>query len=145
MLVRHPSPLIPQGQGGVTGLLRKSSPSITLNAGFHPLRQAAVTDPQDTLPHWQPLGRLTSLPQTPLTTYLLDAFGIYAASAVAATTVFLALFAAILPLGGNAMYESLHLGWGNSLLGFIALAFDLVPIAFYRWGERLRKSFKLKL
>lgn len=40
-------------------------------------------------------------------TYLVDAYTIYAASAVAASTVFRSLFGAILPLAGNKMYASL--------------------------------------
>ena len=83
----------------------------------------------------------------PIQTYLVDAYTIYAASAIAANTIFRSLFGAILPLGGQAMYEKLGLGWGNSLLGFIALACCPIPVAFYLYGERIRKSkrFEVKL
>ena len=36
------------------------------------------------------------------------------------------------------MYNSLNYGWGNSLSGFIALAFIPAPVLFYKYGERLR-------
>lgn len=36
------------------------------------------------------------------------------------------------------MYDRLGLGWGNSVLGFIALAFGSVPWLFFKYGETLR-------
>jgi MFS family permease len=53
--------------------------------------------------------------------YLVDAFTIYAASALAANTVVRSIMGALLPLAGQSMYAALGLGWGNSLLGFIAV------------------------
>lgn len=38
------------------------------------------------------------------------------------------------------MYGALGLGWGNSLLAFIALAMCPLPFLFYRYGERIRTS-----
>ncbi|OAA79021.1 Major facilitator superfamily domain, general substrate transporter [Akanthomyces lecanii RCEF 1005] len=58
----------------------------------------------------------------PAQLYLGDAFGTEAAaSALVANTVLCSLFGALLPLAGPAMYETLGLGWGNSLLAFITL------------------------
>lgn len=76
----------------------------------------------------------------PVSTYLIDAFGLYAASALAANTVFRSIAGALLPLAGQPMYKALGLGWGNSLLGFIALALIPVPVIFWRYGERIRTS-----
>ncbi|ROW15939.1 hypothetical protein VPNG_02482 [Cytospora leucostoma] len=73
--------------------------------------------------------------------YLVDAFTIYAASALAANTVVRSIMGAVLPLAGGKMYDSLGLGWGNSLLGFIAIACIPVPILLLKYGERMRKSF----
>ncbi|KAJ5082220.1 hypothetical protein N7532_011263 [Penicillium argentinense] len=75
-----------------------------------------------------------------VSTYLVDAFTIYAASAMAANTVFRSLAGCLLPLAGPKMYETLGLGWGNSLLGFIALALCPLPVIFYVFGERIRTS-----
>lgn len=83
--------------------------------------------------------------QTPLSTYLIDAFTTYAASALAAATVLRSVLSAVLPLAGPSMYNSLGFGWGNSLLAFIALAFGAIPLVFYRYGERLRKRYPLNL
>ena len=76
----------------------------------------------------------------PALTYLVDAYTIYAASASAAATVFRSLVGALLPLAGNSMYNTLGVGWGNSLLGFIAVAFMPVPFIFWKFGERIRNS-----
>ncbi|KAJ0168957.1 putative transporter [Colletotrichum tanaceti] len=74
--------------------------------------------------------------------YLVDAFGSEAsASALAANTFLRSLFGAFLPLAGPPLYESLGLGWGNSLLAFLGLAFVPVPFLFYKYGERLRARF----
>ncbi|PGH34121.1 hypothetical protein GX50_03084 [[Emmonsia] crescens] len=73
-------------------------------------------------------------------TYLVDAFTVHAASAMAATTVLRSLGGAVLPLCGLKMYSALGLGWGNSLLGFIALAMTPIPWVFYQYGERVRTS-----
>ncbi|EWZ28442.1 major facilitator superfamily domain-containing protein [Fusarium oxysporum Fo47] len=71
--------------------------------------------------------------------YVVDLFGAQgAASALAALAVFRSLFAAFLPLAGPPMYDNLGLGWGNSVLGFLAVAFIPLPILFYKFGERLR-------
>ena len=75
--------------------------------------------------------------------YLVDAYTVYAASVSAAATVFRSLLGALLPLAGNAMYDALGVGWGNSLLGFISVACIPVPVVFWIYGERLRMSKRL--
>ena len=81
----------------------------------------------------------------PIQTYLVDAFTIYAASALAANTVLRSLVGAVLPLAGQKMYATLGLGWGNSLLAFIALAMCPIPVIFYRYGEKIRKSPRFQI
>jgi hypothetical protein len=76
-------------------------------------------------------------------TYLVDAFTIYAASALAANTILRSLVGALLPLCGQQMYQTLGIGWGNSLLAFIALAGCPVPLIFYIYGERIRKRYRV--
>ncbi|XWW92421.1 hypothetical protein V2A60_000344 [Cordyceps javanica] len=75
--------------------------------------------------------------------YLVDTFTIYAASALAANSVVRSLLGAVLPLAGGPMYAKLGLGWGNSLLAFIAVALIPVPWLFMRYGEFLRKKFAI--
>jgi multidrug resistance protein len=89
------------------------------------------------------LGNLTAM--MTIQTYLVDAFTIHAASAIAANTVLRSIFGAVLPLSGLSMYDALGLGWGNSLLGFISLAFIPVPLLFKYYGERIRTNPKFQV
>ncbi|KAJ3571372.1 hypothetical protein NPX13_g5402 [Xylaria arbuscula] len=78
--------------------------------------------------------------------YLVDAFGPEAAASVLAVNVVLrSLFGTFLPLAGPPLYDSLGLGWGNSVLAFISLAFVPVPFLFYRYGEWLRAKFPVNV
>ncbi|EPE04833.1 cycloheximide resistance protein [Ophiostoma piceae UAMH 11346] len=76
--------------------------------------------------------------------YLVDAFSIYAASALAANTIVRSIAGAVLPLAGLQMYDKLGLGWGNSLLGFIAFAMIPAPFLILKYGEGLRLRFQIK-
>ena len=42
------------------------------------------------------------------------------------------------------MYKALGYGWGNTLIGFLALAFVPAPIFLYKYGERLRAKTAIK-
>ena len=76
--------------------------------------------------------------------YIVDAYLVYAASGLAAITVIRSVGGALLPLAGLRMYATLGLGWGNSILGFVAIALIPVPFLFLRYGERLRKKYQIK-
>lgn len=86
------------------------------------------------------LGFGLMITMIPASTYLVDVFTIYAASATAAGIVLKNLAGAVLPLAGPPMYSALRLGWGNSVLAFVALAFVPAPVLFLLYGERLRRS-----
>lgn len=58
---------------------------------------------------------------------------------MAASTVTRSLLGAFLPLAGDRLYQSLGLGWGNSLLGFIAFAMIPIPLVFYKYGQAIRQ------
>lgn len=79
--------------------------------------------------------------------YMIDTFTIYAASAMSAITVSRSIFAATFPLFALHMYDALGWGWGNTLLGFIALAGCGIPPLFWIYGESLRTNprFQVKL
>lgn len=81
----------------------------------------------------------------PVQTYVIDSFPAFAASGIAALTVSRSLFGAFLPLAGPTMYASLGLGWGNSVLGFIAIGLIPAPLLIYKFGERIRKNHPIKL
>ena len=78
--------------------------------------------------------------------FLVDLFGSEAAaSALGASILLRSMFGCFLPLAGSHMYATLNYGWGNTLLGFLALAFAPVPILFYRYGEWIRNRSTVKL
>jgi hypothetical protein len=72
-------------------------------------------------------------------TFLVDAYTVDAASVAAATTILRSLIGALLPLAGNSLYNTLGIGWGTSLLGFIAVAFIPGPYLPYVYGETFRE------
>lgn len=78
-------------------------------------------------------------------TYLVDAFPLHAASVTAANAVLRSLLGALVPLGGLDLYDALGLGWGNSLLGFIALALAPIPALFAIYGEKIRTNPKSRI
>lgn len=75
----------------------------------------------------------------------MDAYTIHAASAMAANTVLRSTIGAVLPLAGRSMYDKLGLGWGNSLLAFIALAMIPLAIMILIYGERIRTSKRFEV
>lgn len=77
-------------------------------------------------------------------TYLVDAFTVYAASALASNTIIRSVAGAVLPLAGLRLYEKLGYGWGNSLLAFIAILFLPVSFGILKYGELLRKKYPIK-
>jgi len=92
---------------------------------------------------WVGLGTLAIF--MPVQTYLIDAFEVHAASASAANTVLRSLLGAFLPLAGPGLYSALGQGWGNSVLGFVALAFTPLAWVIYRFGERIRLAYPVEL
>lgn len=64
---------------------------------------------------------------------------------MAALTVSRSLFGALLPLPAPRMYEALGLGWGNSILGFVALCLIPVPYALWKFGGKIRKEHPIVL
>ncbi|KAF5530409.1 multidrug resistant protein [Fusarium napiforme] len=75
----------------------------------------------------------------PTQIYMIDAFTTYAASALAATSVIRSIVGGCLPIAGLPLYSALGYGWGNSLLGFVAIVVSIAPLLFWRYGKTLRK------
>lgn len=76
--------------------------------------------------------------------YLIDSYTLYAASAVSAELALRCLFGATIPLAGTPLYDALGLGWGNSLLAFIALLFVPASLFLLKYGERIRTNPKFQ-
>ncbi|KAJ6024272.1 multidrug resistance protein [Penicillium herquei] len=75
--------------------------------------------------------------------YLIDVFTVYAASAIGANVVLRSLCAAVIPLCGQKLYDKLGIGWGNTLLALVVLGCVPINLAFYFYGENIRKRYPL--
>jgi ABC-type Co2+ transport system permease subunit len=74
-----------------------------------------------------------------LLNYLVDAYEIFAASAMAAASLSRSSFGAILPFAAKPMYRAMGVAWATSLLGFFSLALCVVPFVFVKWGGKMRE------
>lgn len=77
--------------------------------------------------------------------YYIDSFEAYAASAIAAGSIFRSLVAGIVPIFAPALFEQIGYGWGISTFGFMALALAPAPLLFFYFGGRIRKAFPCNL
>ena len=73
-----------------------------------------------------------------VTSYLIDAYTIFAASALAANSILRSLFGFAFPLFTNYMYENLGIHWASSVPAFLALACLPAPFFFYKHGAAIR-------
>ncbi|KAF8458193.1 major facilitator superfamily domain-containing protein [Kalaharituber pfeilii] len=71
-------------------------------------------------------------------TFLVDAYPLYAASALAANSLTRSAFAAGFPLFGVKLYDRLGLQWATAVLAFLAVGLAPFPWIFFRWGRRIR-------
>ncbi|KIV77327.1 hypothetical protein PV11_09131 [Exophiala sideris] len=71
-------------------------------------------------------------------TFLVEAYPIYAASALGANAFTRLVSASAFPLFGVQMFERMGIGWAASLLGFLTLVAAPFPFIFIRYGKRLR-------
>ena len=72
--------------------------------------------------------------------FLIDTYGLYAASAVSANTFLRSVLAAALPLVARPMFHNLGVGPAMSILGGIAVLAIPVPFVFMKYGLALRKK-----
>ncbi|KAI1176154.1 major facilitator superfamily domain-containing protein [Nemania sp. FL0916] len=72
--------------------------------------------------------------------YMVDTYGKYAASALAAISTLRQIFGAIFPIFAPYLYCDLGYGWGSSVLGFLALAIGLPAVLLlWKYGKALRR------
>jgi hypothetical protein len=72
--------------------------------------------------------------------YLVEAYTLHAASALAASVCVRCIFGVTIPLAAPPLYSSLGLGWGNSLLGFFALAVAPASMLLMKYSKMLRTN-----
>ena len=73
-----------------------------------------------------------------ITNYLVDAYTIFAASALAANAVLRSLFGAAFPLFTSQMFDRLGIHWASSVPAFLALACIPFPFVIYKYGPAIR-------
>ena len=76
----------------------------------------------------------------PLSSYVVDAFGLYSASAMTTVLVARGLAGTLLPLAIPPLTDSLGLGYGFLVLGAICLALLPLPIVIMRYGRIWRQE-----
>ncbi|KAJ5456248.1 hypothetical protein N7530_011522 [Penicillium desertorum] len=79
------------------------------------------------------------LASSPLTAYIVDACGIYSASAMAGLISLRCLAGAFLPLSVSHLTERIGYGGGFSMLGGLGLVFALIPTLVFHYGAQWRQ------
>jgi len=73
-----------------------------------------------------------------LPNYLVDAYEIFAASAMATSSTSRSTFGTVLPFAARPMYEKLGVPRACSLPGFLSLIMCAIPFVFIKYGTKLR-------
>lgn len=94
------------------------------------------SDPDPTLTSTCPSVQLA------LFNYIIDAYLMVAASALASSTVVRSAFGAGFPLFATQMYEKLNPRWASTLLAFITLILIPIPFVLFKFGPKIRRTSK---
>lgn len=70
--------------------------------------------------------------------YLVDAYLMFAASAIAANTFLRSLAGAGFPLFSRYMFQGMGIQWASTLLGCVAAVLVPIPVVFWMYGHRIR-------
>ncbi|KAK7980540.1 hypothetical protein PG989_012997 [Apiospora arundinis] len=70
--------------------------------------------------------------------YLVDAYLMFAASAIAGNTFLRSLCGAGFPLFASYMFNGMGINWAATLLGCVATALVPIPVIFYLYGHKIR-------
>ncbi|KAM4066885.1 major facilitator superfamily protein [Hirsutella rhossiliensis] len=71
--------------------------------------------------------------------YLVDAYLVFAASAIAGNTFLRSLAGAGFPLFARQMFEGMGIQWAATLLGCVAAVLAPIPFIFYKYGGKIRE------
>lgn len=88
------------------------------------------------------LGTTLMLAMIPLMSYVVDAFGIFSASAMTGVIVSRCLMSTFLPLATGPLVEAVGYGWTFTVFAGVIMALAPVPILMLRYGARWRKCSK---
>ncbi|KAJ4287474.1 hypothetical protein N0V88_007661 [Collariella sp. IMI 366227] len=88
------------------------------------------------------MGTALMLAMIPVMAYVVDAFGLYSASAMTGIIVTRCLMSTFLPLTTAPLIEKFGHGWGFTILAGFSLLFAPIPVLMLRYGEHWRKFSK---
>ncbi|KAK2802947.1 hypothetical protein FQN50_007192 [Emmonsiellopsis sp. PD_5] len=74
--------------------------------------------------------------------YIVDAYVLFAASAIAANTLLRSIAGAVFPLFATQMFDALGVNWAGTLLGCVGVLLAPIPVIFYIYGARIRARSK---
>ena len=77
-----------------------------------------------------------------LINYVVDAYEIFAASAMGATSASRSIFGVVLPFAAKPMYTRLEVSWACTLLGILSVLMTLIPFVFIKYGGKIRANSK---
>ncbi|KAK7183100.1 hypothetical protein DPSP01_005955 [Paraphaeosphaeria sporulosa] len=85
------------------------------------------------------MGSTLLMTMVPLSAYVVDACGLYSASALTGVIVTRCLMGTFLPLAAGPLAEELGYGLAFTLLSLLSLALAPIPMLVFRYGERWRQ------
>ena len=80
------------------------------------------------------------LAMIPLMSYVVDAFGLYSASAMTGVIVTRCLMSTFLPLSTTPLIDRLGYGWAFTIFGGFVLALAPITVLVFRYGHRWRQG-----
>ena len=88
------------------------------------------------------IGNTTMLGFLPVTSYVVDASKLYAASAMTALIVTRCLMGTFLPLTTAPLVSKFGYGWAFTMLGGASLILAPIPVFVFRYGAKWRQKSK---
>lgn len=88
------------------------------------------------------MGAGLTLSSLPLMAYVVDAFGLYSASALTAVIVTRCLMGTFLPLATDPLVQAWGYGRAFTVLGAVSLCLAPIPLVVMRYGGKWRQTSK---
>jgi len=77
-----------------------------------------------------------------LINYIVDAYEIYAASAMGAASASRSVFGVVLPFAAAPLYNNLGIAWSCTLLGILSAVMSVIPFIFIKYGTAIQARSK---
>jgi hypothetical protein len=88
------------------------------------------------------MGTALMLAMIPVMAYVVDAFGLFSASAMTGIIVTRCLMSTFLPLTAAPLIDTLGYGWGFTALAGFSLLLAPIPVLMLRYGSHWRRLSK---